>query len=115
MVPRKSALTAKIDAMVVECKNDPAILNAKLEEIDKAVIEANQTYDIRLAEKTKTLEQNVKYYGGKTQELIQELLIRQPFDMDSGMPFTLASTIKKLGIDTDKIRFSFKTEEFTDF
>ena len=73
--------------------------------------EANDQHEIRLAEKTAELQKNIKYYGSKVQELIEELVTRQPsHDQETGLPNNLASTVKKLGIDTDKIRFDCKSE-----
>ena len=54
---------------------------------------------MRVNEKTVVLLKNIKYYGSKVQELIQELVSRQPYDQESGMPNTLASCVRKLGID----------------
>ena len=66
MVPRKSALAAKIDAVIEENDNSVAKLQAKLSELESAVAEADQEHEERLAEKTKTLHENIKYYGSKT-------------------------------------------------
>ena len=52
IVPRKSALNAKIDAVMVEHSNDEAKLRAKLEELNIAVAEAGEHHVARLAEKT---------------------------------------------------------------
>ena len=90
-------------------------LRARLAEMDKEVSDANEHHEVRVKEKTEVLLKNIKYYGSKVQELIQELVSRQPYDQETGLQNTLASTVKKLGIDTEKIRFNLKDEEFTDF
>lgn len=70
---------------------------------------------MRLEEKTKTLNENIKYYGGKVQELLHEVIARQPFNQYTGEQNTLSSTIKQLGIDAEKIKFSFEEEDFKKF
>ena len=70
MVPKKSALTAKIEAVIEEHDADGEKLRAKLDELERAVKEADEQHELRLSEKTKTLQENIKYYGSKTQELI---------------------------------------------
>ena len=115
MVPRKSALNAKVDAVIQEHQGDVELLKAKLCELEKQVAEADQYHESRLEEKTKTLHENIKYYGSKTQELMHELVSRNPFDQETGTPNTLATIIKKIGIDAEKIKFCFKDEDFTDF
>ena len=47
--------------------------------------------------------------------MIEELVSRQPYDQETGAMNSLKLTIKKLGIDAEKIRFNFKDEVFTDF
>lgn len=37
---------------------------------------AEETHSERLRQKTEILHKNIKYYGGKTQEMIQELVSR---------------------------------------
>ena len=115
MVPRKSATAHKIDAVFAEHGGSAARLKAKLAELDKEVKETNDSHEARVTEKTAILFKNIKYYGTKVQELIQELVYRQPYDQETGLQTTLTSTVKKLGIDTDKIKFSMKDEDFTPF
>ena len=90
-------------------------MQAKLKELDQEIDEAKDGHEQRLAEKTQTLQKNIKYYGERVQNLIQEIVSRQPYDQYTGTSNTLASTVKKLGIDAEKIKFDFKNEEFTDF
>ena len=115
MVPRKSAQQHKIDAVITEFGSNAHRLREKLAQIENEVNEANVQHEARLEEKTATLQQNIKYYGSKVQELIQELVYKQPFDQDTGMHTTLKSTVVKLGIDQDKIKFDIKDECFTNF
>ena len=90
-------------------------MQAKLKELDKEIDEAKNSHEERLAEKTQTLQKNIKYYGERVQNLIQEVVSRQPYDQETGRSNTLACTVKKLGIDAEKIKFDSKNEEFTDF
>ena len=79
MVPRKSAQAYKVDAIVAEF-GDVTSLKAKLAELDQEVKDANEFHEARVSEKTEVLMKNIKYYGSKVQELIQELVCRQPYD-----------------------------------
>ena len=45
-------------------------------ELDKEVKETNDSHEARVTEKTAILFKNIKYYGTKVQELIQELVYR---------------------------------------
>ena len=42
----------------------------------------------------------------RTQELIEEILTRKPFDPETGKKNYLEDVIRSLGIDPDKIRFA---------
>ena len=89
-----------------------------LEAVDmlkKAVVEAESNQTGRLHEKTETLKTNIVYYGGKTQELIEAIVQRRPYDPETGLKNTVANTVKSLGIDADNIRFNKETEEFEKF
>ncbi len=79
------------------------------------VEEAEKTHTQRLNEKTETLKFNIKYYGGKVQELIEAIVARRIYDPETGMRNTVAITVKQLGIDADKIKFNIATEEFENF
>ena len=39
----------------------------------------------------------------------------QPYDPETGNQNTLALTVKKLGIDSEKIKFDFNEQQFNDF
>ena len=53
IVARKSAMTAKIDALLEEYGSDDlSKMQARLDALDKEVVEANEQHEIRLAEKT---------------------------------------------------------------
>ena len=66
MVVRKSALAAKIEAVVEEYGGDAEKMKAKLASLEQEVSDANLNHESRLEEKTKTLQENIKYYGSKT-------------------------------------------------
>ena len=75
MVPRKSAKEHKVDDIVKEYgSTNVAGMKAKLAELDKEVDEANEHHEARVTEKTEVLFKNIKYYGSKVQELIEELV-----------------------------------------
>ena len=59
-------MTGKIDTVMEEHGGDVAKLKARLEELERQVCEANVEHEMRLAEKTQTLRENIKYYGTKT-------------------------------------------------
>ena len=45
-------------------------------ELEAAVVLANEQHEVRLAQKTQILQENIKYYGTKTQELLEVLVSR---------------------------------------
>jgi hypothetical protein len=49
------------------------------------------------------------------QELLSEIVARQPYNPYTGEANTLTSTIKQLGIDAEKIKFSAEDEDFVKF
>lgn len=53
-----------------EHDNDEGKLRAKLAELEEEFAKSEAEHEVRVAEKTKTLGENIKYYGSKTQELI---------------------------------------------
>ena len=53
---RKSALTAKIDAVIDEFSNDIDSLKSKLSSIEQEVEESNKMHEERLAEKTSVIQ-----------------------------------------------------------
>ena len=114
VMPKKQVNAAKIEATLEEFQTIEA-LKAKLAACEKEVDDAKTQHEERLAEKSADLKINIKYYGSRVQILIQEIVSRTPYDQESGMMNSLALTIKKLGIDSDQIKFSFSTEDFTDF
>jgi hypothetical protein len=40
---------------------------------------------------------------------------RRPYDPETGLKNTVATTVKSLGIDADNIKFNKETEEFDKF
>jgi hypothetical protein len=61
------------------------------------------------------LHENIKYYGGKVQELLVEVVSRRPYDPYTGETNTLSTAVKQLGIDAEKIKFSFEDGDFKKF
>jgi len=69
----------------------------------------------KLKSKIQKVTDNKAYYGGKCQELIQEILRQQPTDPQTGDSNTLASVIKRLGIDAEAIQFNAEDDDFNAF
>ena len=63
-------------------------------------------------EKYDEIKKNIAYYGTKCQELIEEICIRQPYDVETGKKNDLPNMIQKLGIDKEKVKYDEKDEEF---
>lgn len=68
-----------------------------------------------MREKTETLKTNIIYYGTKTQELIEAIVQKRPYDPETGLKTTIASTVKSLGIDAENIKFNKESGDFDRF
>ena len=79
VMPKKDVLGAKIAAVIEEFPTLNA-MKARLADLENEVDDAKKNHEVRLAEKEKALKENIKYYGSRVQELIQELVRRQPYD-----------------------------------
>ena len=58
------------------------------------------------------MTQHREYYKEKCQELLGEVLARQPSIPDTGERNSLSQIIKSLGIDPEKVGFSREDEDF---
>lgn len=105
----------KSKLILAEFERDESKMIAEIEKLKKQTLEAEQNAGERLQEKTQTLKTNIIYYGGRTQELIEAIVQRRPYDPDTGLRNTLTNTVKSLGIDTESIKFNQETGEFDSF
>eukprot|EP00347_Sterkiella_histriomuscorum_P003586 403363719 len=84
---------------------------ASKQECTRMVAELQQ----KMEDKADTLRSNKKYYGERCQDLLNEILCRQPVVPDTGAKNTMTQIIKKLGIDADAIKFNIEDDDFQAF
>ncbi|CDW73178.1 UNKNOWN [Stylonychia lemnae] len=90
-------------------------LNAMMKEQKVSSEKIIKEIEQKIKDKSVLIKDNKKYYGERCQDLLNEILCRQPNVQDTGERNTMSLIIKKLGIDADSIKFCFEDDDFKPF